>query len=342
MRYSAGSPGEQVANYFVDLMKRTCGVALAASAGEVEGEQAISFELQAREGSQGEEGVFAGCVPQANRRFLARDLAASSMAQSRCGSSQPMPACRRSSIEDEPRFGWRGLMLDSARHYQSPEFIEHLIDWMALHKLNVFHWHLTDDQGWRIEIKKYPKLTEVGAWRGSMVPPLTRRSGSGKFSGRRTAGSTRRTTCARSSRYAADAGSRSCRRSRCPARARRDRGVPGAWEHRHQTRGPDDWGVYLQRLRRGRQRAKFLENVLEEVHRALPVEVHPRRWRRVPEGSMEGVAAVQARMSELGLKDEDELQSWFITHFDKWLAGVAGASSAGTRSSRAASLLERP
>ncbi len=59
---------------------------------------------------------------------------------------------------DAPRFAWRGLMLDSARHYQHPEFIRQLIDWMALHKLNVLHWHLTDDQGWRLEIKKYPLL----------------------------------------------------------------------------------------------------------------------------------------------------------------------------------------
>ena len=56
-------------------------------------------------------------------------------------------------------------MLDSARHYQPPAFIRDLIDWMALHKLNVLHWHLTDDQGWRLEIRKYPRLTGVGAWR---------------------------------------------------------------------------------------------------------------------------------------------------------------------------------
>ncbi len=68
-------------------------------------------------------------------------------------------------IEDEPGLEWRGVMLDSARHYQPPEFIKSFIDWMALHKLNVFHWHLTDDQAWRLEIKKYPKLAEIGAFR---------------------------------------------------------------------------------------------------------------------------------------------------------------------------------
>ncbi len=68
-------------------------------------------------------------------------------------------------IHDAPEFSWRGLMLDSSRHMQSIEFIHQLVDWMALHKLNTLHWHLTDDQGWRLEIKRYPKLTEVGGWR---------------------------------------------------------------------------------------------------------------------------------------------------------------------------------
>ena len=68
-------------------------------------------------------------------------------------------------IEDEPRFPWRGLMLDCARHFFSKDEVKRVLDEMALHKLNTFHWHLTDDQGWRIEIKKYPKLTDIGAWR---------------------------------------------------------------------------------------------------------------------------------------------------------------------------------
>ena len=68
-------------------------------------------------------------------------------------------------IQDSPRFVWRGFMLDVSRHFFNKGQVEQLLDAMALHKLNVFHWHLTDDQGWRIEIKKYPRLTEFGAWR---------------------------------------------------------------------------------------------------------------------------------------------------------------------------------
>ncbi len=76
--------------------------------------------------------------------------------------SYRMPCCR---ILDQPRFGWRGLNLDCVRHFMSVPFIEHLIDLMSYYKFNVFHWHLTDDQGWRIQIKEYPKLTKIGAWR---------------------------------------------------------------------------------------------------------------------------------------------------------------------------------
>lgn len=70
------------------------------------------------------------------------------------------------SIEDHPRFAWRGMMLDVSRQFFDVPFLKRYLDWMAAHKLNVFHWHLTDDNGWRMEIKKYPFLTEKGAWRG--------------------------------------------------------------------------------------------------------------------------------------------------------------------------------
>ncbi|NJK46675.1 MAG: family 20 glycosylhydrolase, partial [Pleurocapsa sp. SU_196_0] len=68
-------------------------------------------------------------------------------------------------VRDVPRFAWRGVHLDCSRHFMPVSFIKKLLEAMALHKLNTFHWHLTDDQGWRLEIKKYPRLTEVGAWR---------------------------------------------------------------------------------------------------------------------------------------------------------------------------------
>ncbi|GLH71686.1 beta-N-acetylhexosaminidase [Geothrix limicola] len=78
-------------------------------------------------------------------------------------------------IEDGPRFAWRGSHMDVSRHFMPKAFVKKHLDLMALHKLNVFHWHLTDDQGWRLEIKKYPRLTEVGAWRKATVIPWANR-----------------------------------------------------------------------------------------------------------------------------------------------------------------------
>jgi len=80
--------------------------------------------------------------------------------------SWPISAVR---IDDEPLYGYRGMHLDVSRHFFPVEFVKRYLDWMALHKMNTFHWHLTDDQGWRIEITGYPKLTEVGAWRQETV-----------------------------------------------------------------------------------------------------------------------------------------------------------------------------
>ena len=82
------------------------------------------------------------------------------------GSDWTLPAVQ---IDDQPRFAWRDLMLDTGRYFMPVPFIKRLLDLMAIYKLNVFHWHLTDDQGWRLEIRKYPRLTEVGAWRSETL-----------------------------------------------------------------------------------------------------------------------------------------------------------------------------
>lgn len=88
-------------------------------------------------------------------------------------------------IEDKPRFKWRGAMLDVSRHFMPKEFVKKYLDLLAIHKMNSFHWHLTDDPGWRLEIKKYPKLTEVGSWReaspvGSIEEARTNQKTDGK------------------------------------------------------------------------------------------------------------------------------------------------------------------
>jgi len=91
-------------------------------------------------------------------------------------------------IEDYPRFPWRGAHLDVGRHFMPKEFVKKYIDLIALHKLNTFHWHLTEDQGWRLEIKQYPKLTEVGAWRKETLVGRPRGTEERKFDGKRHGG----------------------------------------------------------------------------------------------------------------------------------------------------------
>src|SRR5512138_397477 len=166
-----GATAEPVARYFVDLLQRTGGPALQTEAASSAPEGGIRFQLAAGESAMPEEAytlaISSGgvAVRAADARGLFYGAVTLWQLMTPREGEVLLPAMR---IEDAPRFRWRGLMLDSARHFQSPEFIKRFIDTMALHKLNVFHWHLVDDHGWRIEIKKYPKLTQIGAWRSDV------------------------------------------------------------------------------------------------------------------------------------------------------------------------------
>ena len=179
---------------------------------------------------------------------------------------------------------------------------------MALHKLNVLHWHLTDDQGWRLEIKKYPRLTEIGAWRmpaGARPSADTIRRPASRGS---TAVSTPRTRCARSSPTPRRATSPSCPKSRCPATPCRrslaypELGVggrpPGARSRR--------LGRLSLSLQCRRPHLRRSQDVLDRGHGAVPRPLHPRRRRRGGEGPVEGLARKsRRRMKALGIADED-------------------------------------
>jgi hexosaminidase len=212
------------------------------------------------------------------------------------GASWTIPAVE---IEDRPRFGWRGSHLDVARHFMPKEFVLKHIDLLALHKFNVFHWHLTDDQGWRIDIQKYPKLTAVGAHAGFYAQDDVREV----------------------VRYAADRGITVLPEIEMPGHAT---AAIAAYPELGNTGKPIEvrtkWGISEHVLGVTDNVLRFFENVLEEVLDLFPSEfIHvggdecPRtEWRQTP--------AAQERMKKEGLKNEDELQSWFIRHFDSWLA----------------------
>jgi len=218
-------------------------------------------------------------------------------------------------IRDAPRFAWRGLMLDSARHYQSPEFIKRFIDQMALHKLNVLHWHLTDDQAWRLEIKKYPKLASVGGWRvpaGAAAKDIDPATGKPRLHGGIYTQEQARDIVA----YAASRHVRVVPEIEMPGHASAaivaypELGVPPASTQLKAV--PSDWGVYENLFNVEESTFTFLEDVLTEVMAVFPGEyihiggdeaVKP-QWEKSPR--------VQARMKEFGVKDAHALQGYFI------------------------------
>ena len=224
-------------------------------------------------------------------------------------------------IEDAPRFGWRGLMLDVARHFMPKEGVLRHLDLMAAHKLNVFHFHLTDDQGWRVEIKRYPRLTEVGSWRartkfGHRASPLWEEKPHGGFY---TQDDIREIVS-----YAAERHITVVPEIDVPGHSQAaiaaypelgntdviDTTTLSVW---------DNWGISANVLAPTDNTLRFYEGVFEELLGLFPSQfIHvggdeclKDQWRRSP--------TAQARIKELGLADEDALQAWFIGHFDQWL-----------------------
>ncbi|MFD9875931.1 beta-N-acetylhexosaminidase [[Kitasatospora] papulosa] len=237
------------------------------------------------------------------------------------GAARGIPATE---IEDGPRFGWRGLMLDVARHFTPKDGVLRMLDLLAAHKLNVFHFHLTDDQGWRVEIKRYPRLTEVGAWRartkyGHRASELWDETPHGGFY---TQDDIREIVA-----YAAERHIRVVPEIDIPGHSQAavsaypelgntdvvDTSALSVW---------DTWGVNPNVLAPTDHTLRFFEGVFEELLDLFPADTSPFihvGGDECPKDQWRQSLTAQARIAELGLKDEDELQSWFIRHFDRWL-----------------------
>jgi hexosaminidase len=225
------------------------------------------------------------------------------------------------SITDSPRFRWRGLMLDSARHYQSPQYIRQFIDWMALHKLNVLHWHLTDDQAWRLEIRKYPRLTSVGAWRvpagqaaQKNIDPATGRPR--MIGGFYTQADVREIVA-----YAATRHITVVPEIEMPGHASAAVvAYPKLGESRNlPTAVPEEWGVFTTLFNADDSTFAFLEDVLAEVIELFPGEYIHVGGDEAAKDEWIASPRIQARIKQLKLKDEHELQSYFITRIGKFI-----------------------
>jgi hexosaminidase len=210
-------------------------------------------------------------------------------------------------IVDKPRFPWRGSLLDSCRHFLSKDFVKRYIDLLAYHKMNRLHWHLCEDQGWCIEIKKYPRLTEIGAWRGE---------GKNRYGGFYTQEDVKEIVEYAKSRY---------------IMVVPEIEMPGhctaaltSYPELSCTGGPFEVstkrGIHTEVYCAGNDKVfEFLEDVLSEVIELFPApyihiggdECPKERWKKCPK--------CQARIKAEDLKNEDELQSYFIKRIEKFL-----------------------
>jgi hexosaminidase len=228
-------------------------------------------------------------------------------------------------IEDQPRFEWRGSHLDAGRHFQAKEMVLKHLDLLALHKLNVFHWHLTEDQGWRVEIKKYPRLTSVGAWRKdtALGPPP---SGEGakfkgwRFAGRPHGGFYSQDDVREVVRYAAERFITVVPEIEMPGHARAALAAyPEMGNTGKSVEVATTWGVFEEVYGVEDKTLDFIKDVLTEVLALFPSKFIHVGGDECPKKEWKESPAAQARMKKLGLKNEDELQSWFIKQIDAWL-----------------------
>jgi len=219
-------------------------------------------------------------------------------------------------IEDAPRFAWRGFMLDSARHLQSVGEIKRLLDQMAQAKLNVFHWHLTDDQGWRLEIKRYPRLTDVGAWR----VPAGKAGRDAEGNSVRYGGFYTQEQAREIVEYAAARHITVVPEIEMPGHAQA--AIAAYPEYGVTGKAPvvsPDWGVNPYLYNTDDATFSFLEGVLSEVMDVFPGtyihiggdEAVKAQWKASPK--------VQEQRRALGLADEQELQSWFIKRIERFI-----------------------
>jgi hexosaminidase len=316
------APGDRdaaaAARYLVDLWRRTNGLSVPVTLGRSaaaasDGANTIAFRHHSGFGAEGYG------IDISPRRITVSASSGAGLFYGAVTLWQLLPPgdnpgrIPAQTIRDVPAYRWRGLLLDSARHFQSPAFVRSMIDWMAWHKLNVLQWHLTDDQGWRLEIRKYPRLTSVGAWR--VEPDGTR------YGGYYTQDEVRGIV-----RFAAARHVQIVPEIDVPGHASAALAAYHSLGAALQQSGAPapvvsaSWGVHTHLLNLDGATFRFLERVLAEVIEIFPGpavhiggdEVVKDEWLASPE--------VQARARQLGLTDPGALQAYFTQRLGSYLA----------------------
>ncbi|MEH6418391.1 family 20 glycosylhydrolase [Pseudomonas sp. CGJS7] len=316
LQVGAGQPGaRRVAEYFAAQVQALRGFAPkigegAAAAGAVSfeldpnsnlGDEAYTLEIRSdgvKLRARTEAGLFYGAVSLWQLATADGGQGASAIAAQR--------------IEDAPAYAWRGLMLDVARHFRSVDEVKSVLDQMALRKLNTFHWHLTDDQGWRIQISRYPRLTEVG---GCRIPAgANGRDAQGKpqpYCGFYTQAQIREVVA-----YAAARHINVVPEIEMPGHAQAaiaaypELGVTDVVKQAPPV--SPDWGVHTYLYGVDDSTFTFLENVLDEVAGLFPSKYIHIGGDEAAKDQWIASAKIQAKIKSLGLKDEMALQSWFV------------------------------
>ncbi len=223
-------------------------------------------------------------------------------------------------IEDYPRYNYRGLHLDVSRHYFPLSFIKKYIDLMAAYKLNTFHWHLTDDQGWRLEIKKYPKLTSIGAYRTQTLIGNYRDDNSQAYDGEKYGGFYTQEEAKEIVKYAASKYITVIPEIEMPGHALSILAAyPDLANEPGDYKTAEKWGVFEEILSPKEETFTFLEDVLKEVIAIFPSTYIHIGGDEVPKTHWKRSAEAQKLMRKLKLKDENELQSYFIQRIEKFL-----------------------
>ncbi|MBO9717415.1 MAG: family 20 glycosylhydrolase [Pseudoxanthomonas sp.] len=315
-----GDDARTAANQFAALLARGMAIEPRLVDGDAKG--AIRFVIDPARADAGAESYLLEVTPDAVTVSAGHPaglfygaMTLLQLAQVDGAGAVSLPAVR---IDDAPRFSWRGFMLDSARHFWSVDEVKQVIDAMALHKLNTLHWHLTDDQGWRVEIKQYPKLAQVGGCRipagDGGIDPATGKPR--QYCGFYTQDQVREIVA-----YAAARHITIVPEVNVPGHAT---AAIAAYPELGTTDQPlapsSEWGVFPNLINTEEGTYRFFENVIAELVPLFPGAYFHIGGDEAVKDQWEASPRVQARMREVGAKTEMEMQSHLVARLEKFLA----------------------